>query len=102
MGWEQRGANRYYYRKERDGSRVKSRYVGRTALAHMISEFEASSSEVEKLLRVKRSIEAQELERIEATLHRAIELAQLFTEASLLTAGFHTHRRQWRRKRKCQ
>jgi hypothetical protein len=102
MGWEQRGAIRYYYRKERDGSRVKSRYVGRGEMALMISQFEASSGEVEKLLRVKKSMEDQELERIEAVIDRAVELVQLFTEATLLTAGFHTHRRQWRRKRKCQ
>jgi hypothetical protein len=100
MGWEQRGKNRYYYKKERDGSRVNSTYVGRGEMAHMISTFEANSAELEKLLRAKESIKLQELERIEATIDRAVELVQLFTEASLLTAGFHTHRRQWRRKRK--
>ncbi len=100
MAWERRGNHSYYYRKERDGSCVKSTYVGRGEMAQMISKFEASSAEVEKLLRVKTSIEAQESERIEAALDRAVELVQLFTEASLLTSGFHTHRRQWRRKRK--
>ncbi len=99
MGWEQRGNNRYYYRKEREGSRVKSTYVGRGEMAHMISQFESSSAEVETMMRVKKSIEADELERVEAALDRAIELSQLFTEATLLTAGFHTHKRQWRRKR---
>ena len=102
MGWERRGNNQYYYRKERDGSRVKSTYVGRGEMAHMISKFESSSAEIEKLLRVKKLMEAQEVERIEASLDRAVELVQLFTDATLLTAGFHTHRRQWRRKRKCQ
>jgi hypothetical protein len=38
MGWEQRGANQYYYRKERQGSRVKSTYVGRGEIAHFISD----------------------------------------------------------------
>lgn len=99
MGWEQRGANRYYYRKEREGSRVKSVYVGRGEMAHMISQFESSSAELEKLMRAKKSIEANELDRVEAALDRAVELTQLFTEATLLAAGFHTHHRQWRRKR---
>ena len=99
MGWEQRGTNRYYYRKEREGSRVRSRYVGKGELAHMISKFEASSGEIEKLLQVKRSIEADELEKIEAALDRAVELTYLFTQAVLLSAGFHTHHREWRRKR---
>ena len=99
MGWEQRGANRYYYRKERSGTGVKSTYVGRGQIAHLIAKFESSSAEVEKLMRAKKSIEADELKRIEDTLDRAVELVQLFTQATLLTAGFHTHHRQWRRKR---
>lgn len=102
MGWERRGNHEYYYRKERQGSSVKSTYVGRGEIAHMISKFESSSAEIEQLLRAKKAIEDQELERIEAAMDRAVELVQLFTEATLLTAGFHTHRRQWRRKRKCQ
>lgn len=99
MGWEQRGAYKYYYRKERDGSRVKSVYVGRGEMAHMISQFESSSTELEKLMRAKKSIDGHELERVEVALDRAVELAQLFTQAALLCAGFHTHHRQWRRKR---
>jgi hypothetical protein len=102
MGWERRGNHEYYYRKAREGSRVKSTYVGRGEMAHMISKFEASSGEVEKLLRLKKSIEFQDQERLEAAIDRVVELVELFTEATLLTAGFHTHRRQWRRKRKCQ
>lgn len=99
MGWEQRGTNRYYYKKEREGSKVKSVYVGRGEIAHMVSQLQSSSAELEKLMRAKRSIEANELKHVEATLDRAIELTQLFTQAALLVAGFHTHHRQWRRKR---
>jgi len=102
MAWEQRGSKQYYYKKEREGSRVKSVYVGRGETAHLIAKFESSSAEVERLLRVQKSIEAGESQRIEAALDRAVELVKLFTEASLLTAGFHTHHRQWRRKRKCR
>jgi hypothetical protein len=99
MGWEQRGSNSYYYKKERDGCRVRSTYVGRGEVAHVVANFESSSAEIEKLLRAQKSIEAGELKRIEDTLDRAVELVQLFTQATLLTAGFHTHKRQWRRKR---
>ena len=54
MGWEQRGANSYYYRKERLGPCVKSTYVGRGEMAHMISKFESSSAELERLMRAKK------------------------------------------------
>ena len=65
----------------------------------MISKFESNSAELEKLIRAKKSIEAHEAEKAEALLDQAVELAQLFTQATLLTTGFHTHHRQWRRKR---
>ena len=101
MGWEQRAAYKYYYRKERDGSRVKSVYVGRGEIAHMISDFESHSTKLEKLMRVKKSIEDSDFDKAEKALDRALELVQLFTQATLLNAGFHTHHRQWRRKREC-
>jgi predicted negative regulator of RcsB-dependent stress response len=99
MGWDQRGNNRYYYKKEREGSRVKSTYVGRGEVAHMVAKFESSSAELERLMRAKKSMEASESERAEVALERAVDLIQLFTQASLISAGFHTHKRQWRRKR---
>jgi hypothetical protein len=45
MGWEQRGNNSYYYRKERDGWRVKSTYVGRGEIAHMVPQIQPSSGQ---------------------------------------------------------
>ena len=95
MGWEQRGKNQYYYRKEREGSRVRSIYVGRGEIAQMVSQLQSGSSIIEK---IARSTNQDHTEPQEAEL--VFEQAtQLLTEASLLTAGFHTHHRQWRRKR---
>src|SRR4030095_6630746 len=99
MGWEQRGNNSYYYRKEREGSRVKSVYVGRGEIAHLISNFQSSSDTLERLTRASNSIKAVESKKADAVLEKSVELIELFTQAVLLTAGFHTHHRQWRRKR---
>jgi hypothetical protein len=99
MSWERRGNNQYYYKKEREGSRVKSVYVGRGEMADMISAFESSAKELENLMGEKRSIEALESQKTESVLDRANDLVELFTQAELLVAGFHTHHRQWRRKR---
>lgn len=96
MGWEQRGSHLYFYRKEREGSRVKSIYVGRGETANMISRFQASSSAIEKLAR--RTKTATEIQSDRAVLAFE-ETIQLLTQAALLTAGFHTHHRQLRRKR---
>ncbi len=96
MGWEQRGNNLYYYRKEREGSRVKSTYVGKGEIAHLISQFQESSTAVERIVRANTENEST---KAEAALNLASNLIQLVTQSALLTAGFHTHHRQWRRKR---
>jgi hypothetical protein len=65
-------------------------------MAHLIAEFQASSTSVERIVRANREYESK---RAEAALELAANLIQLVTESALLTAGFHTHRRQWRLKR---
>lgn len=83
MGWEQRGNNSYYYKKERSGSSVRSVYVGRGEVAQMVSKLQSSSTDLEKLMRAQRSIEAKQLDQVEASLDTAIELTELFTQAVL-------------------
>ena len=99
MGWEQRGNNSYYYKKERDGSRVKSVYVGRGEIAHMVAQLQSSSPLLERFARTMKSPQQVQQEKAEAALEQASDLIELITQATLLTAGFHTHKRQWRRKR---
>jgi hypothetical protein len=96
MGWEQRGNHSYYYRKEREGPRVKSVYVGRGEIANMISQFQSGSSLIEQLARQTMAANDVSLDSGVLVFEQAV---QLFTEAALLAAGFHTHHRQWRRKR---
>jgi len=97
MGWEQRGTNSYYYKKEREGSRVKSVYVGRGEIAHMVAQLQSSSPLLERFARTMKSPEVIKAEKAEAALDQTSDLIELITQASLLAAGFHTHKRQWRR-----
>ena len=99
MGWEQRGNNSYYYKKQREGSRVKSVYVGRGEIAHMVAQLQSSSPLLESFARTMKSPQQVQQEKAEAALEQASDLIELITQATLLTAGFHTHKRQWRRKR---
>ena len=99
MGWEQRGTHRYYYQKVRNGTRVRSVYVGRGEIAQMVSQIQSSSAVLERLSRATNSTEIHEYEKAEAVLDQTVELVRLFTQVALLTAGFHTHHRQWRRNR---
>jgi len=55
--------NRYYYKKERDGSRVKSIYVGRGEIAHMISQIQSDSPLLERLARSIKSSQVLNEER---------------------------------------
>jgi hypothetical protein len=99
MGWEQRGNNRYYYHKERDGSRVKSVYVGRGEIALMISQIQSTSPLLERTARSTTSQEGLKSESAKAAFEQASDLVRLITQAALLSAGFHTLKRQWRKRR---
>jgi len=99
MGWEQRGSNKYYYRKERDGSRVKSVYVGCGQTARMVSDLQNTSRLFEKAIAVAYPTELDRLKAQDAKLDQACDLINAMMQASLLAAGFHSHRRQWRKKR---
>jgi hypothetical protein len=99
LGWEQRGNNSYYYRKERDGSQVKSVYVGRGEIAQMVSQIQATSALLERLARSTNPLDTIKSEKATAALEQASDLVRLMTQAVLLSAGFHTHKRQWRKTR---
>ena len=99
MGWEDRNGRSYYYRKERDGSRVKSVYVGRGETAGLIAQFEAlQSDEREENLALAR-LERERVEEQDAELDALAEMMDAVAAGVLLAAGYHTHKRQWRLKR---
>jgi hypothetical protein len=99
MGWEQRRGKPYYYRKVRDGRRVRSEYIGppgeRTQLF----------ADLDQLDRERRAIEATERQLRRAMFADPPELASLVEQArvavvsALEQAGYHQHKRQWRKKR---
>ena len=99
MGWEQRGAYKYYYRKERQGSRVKSVYVGRGAIANMVSDLQTTSGALEKAIRMAYASEHEQMKQQDEAIEQTCVLVDSITKASLLAAGFHLHRRQWRKLR---
>lgn len=99
MGWEQRGSHQYFYRKQRDGLRVKSIYVGRGEIAKMVSGHQSTSGLFERALRIAYPSKQQKLKEQDAAVEHVYRLVDSITTASVLAAGFHLHRRQWRKKR---
>ena len=99
MGWEDRGNRSYYYRKRREGDRVVSEYVGAGAVAELVAmaaELERESTELERR-DLATEIDA-DLEMVHA-IDAACQLTRALTAAALLSAGYHTHKGQWRKRR---
>ncbi len=99
MGWESRGSYKYYYRKERSGSRVCSIYVGRGEMAQLDAALFAIQQKDRQAGRMKQPQELETLGPLDADIDALSRLTFTLTEAALIAAGFHQHRRQWRKLR---
>ena len=99
MALETRKGRLYYYRKEREGSRVRSVYVGSGNIARgcaLLDSLGHAEAEEKREAR-RREREADEI--AEAEIAAVGVICETLTTAALLAAGFHTHKREWRRKR---
>ncbi len=97
MGWEKRANHIYYYRKERDGSRVRSIYLGRGENALLASRLTTLHREECKEMRNARLAEREVSRRTDDELDKLQAACDALMAATLLMAGFHTHKRQWRK-----
>ena len=99
MGWETRGNGRYYYRKVRDGGRVRSEYLGAGVVAEMLADIDDDARHDAKRQRRAWLAAVEAERRTGATLAQVDRIVSTMTAAALIAAGYHTHRRQWRRQR---
>lgn len=99
MGWETRGSGTYYYRKVRDGGRVRSEYVGTGLVAEILAEADALGRHDAERQRQAWQAQVDAERRTAAALAEVDRMVQGMTAAVLIAAGYHTHRRQWRRQR---
>jgi len=99
MAWEMRGNRSYYYRKVRFGGRVRSEYIGVGMLAEAHAALDEIGRESAAAGRVAWAATVQAERDAERALNESAEVAETLTAAVLIAAGYHTHRRQWRRQR---
>lgn len=99
MGWETRGSGTYYYRKVRSGGRVRSEYVGAGVVAEMLADIDDDARHDAKRQRRAWLAAVEAERRTGATLAQVDRIVSTMTAAALIAAGYHTHRRQWRRQR---
>ncbi len=100
MAWERRNGRPCYYRKRRIGRRVVSKYVG----GGEIGELAALADEARREEREAARIEEQRRREAEADLDRTVEelgeMTNLLTRAVLIAQGAHTHKGEWRGRKK--
>jgi hypothetical protein len=99
MAWEDRNGRCYYYRKRREGKRVVSEYVGggfTGAIAELfdMEDREETSYRRAEIRKLKGSAQA-----FDSQVDQMEKYTQAITRACLLLAGYHAHKRQWRKRR---
>jgi len=103
MAWEKRGNKRYYYRKYRDGSKVKSEYVGAGIVGEMAEKLDVEERQQrdQKAKQEREQIETMReyFDSIESIMNPVEEEIRALTTAYLLVNDYHTHKGQWRKKR---
>jgi hypothetical protein len=100
MAWEKRErGGRYYYRSIRDGEKVRKEYIGTGEFAETLAHSDESIRLIRKLERDKGR---EELERLEALAAPALEIdktTDILAHATLVVAGYHRRKGEWRRER---
>jgi hypothetical protein len=99
VAWEDRGNRQYYYRKRRIGNRVVSEYVGAGLRAELTAEEDMLEREHRKRERQEWNELKSEVQALDRELDSVGDLTRCLTRASLLLAGYHPHKGQWRKKR---
>lgn len=99
MGWERRGKNSYYYRKMRTNGRVSSVYVGQGEIAVLTAQLDAMQREKRETQQVKELQDQRDFDSLDQRIDNLAGLSTLLTEAVLVAAGFHQHKRQWRKQK---
>jgi hypothetical protein len=100
MAWERRGSNLYYYQSQRLDGRVLKKYVGTGEVAQAI----ARADETIRRSRVARSerarVELEEAKTLASAGQELWEAADILAAAQLVAAGYHTHKGEWRMRRR--
>ena len=100
MAWERRGDGVYYYKTERQGGRVRKRYIGNGELAHSIAHADETRRRVwaeRKAIERAELDEARSLASAGGELYEAVEVLAV---AELVASGYHRHKGQWRMRRR--
>ncbi len=99
MALSYRGPRPYYRRSVRRGGRVTSEYLGAGEAAVLMAQLDAAERDRRAAEAADRRAEARRLEEAELPLAVLCEWADRLARAALYAAGYHLHKRQWRKRR---
>jgi hypothetical protein len=98
--WERRQrGGRYYTRSRRINGRIERQYVGTGPFAEFVAQMDALKRQRRKEQNRAMREERESLEALDRSLEELYEAARVLTQATLLAAGFHRHRGEWRKRR---
>lgn len=100
MSWDKkpRGSDTgYYYRSVRCGPKTTKVYIGRGRLAEMAARMDEAERDRRRDQRDAWLAEQVQLGSANAALAELRGFANLLTHATLLLAGVHRHKNEWRR-----
>jgi len=96
VAYKKRG---YWYRSNREGKRVKSEYLGTSETAELIALLDAEAAAERQAKREAWRAERAKIEAADSTLADLGRLVSKATCVALEAAGYHAHKRQWRKRR---
>jgi len=101
MAVEKRGNSEFYYKKEKVNGKVKSRYMGPMSnpVIAQIAEFEALEIDYKRHELAQQQAEIARMNELDNSLAALIQFNRVLVKASLIAAGYHSHKRQWRKAR---
>jgi hypothetical protein len=100
MALEKRDGNLYYYRSVRDSEgHPKKVYVGAGEFARIASEQDTIRRTAQEGERERQRAEIERIEALTAQLVEMDEATEILARATLVAAGYHRHKGEWRRER---
>lgn len=100
MAIEYRGNRAYYYRKIRDGDRVRSEYVGGGELAPLAREVDRMEWDLREVEWLEEAVEVEEAETMDRLMQAHFDAVEAVAREAIEAAGYRRHKRgEWRKSR---
>ncbi len=98
MALKYRNGRPIYYRSRKIGGKVVDDYVGSGVIAELAADTDESIREERKRRREAEERAQQRLTAVDKPVARLDRLTRTLAHATLLVAGFHSHKREWRKR----